>query len=114
MTPPVNRTIPRHVRERAQNSALYFALFIGLLALTVGVYRGSLHLVQLEAHEVTLAELPSALFLSLLRMLASYLGSLVFAFGLGLMAARTSWGERLIIPLLDTLQSVPVLSLIHI
>jgi NitT/TauT family transport system permease protein len=108
MTTPVNRSIPRHVRERAQNSALYFALFIGLLALTVGVYRGSLHLVQLEAHEVTLSELPSALFLSLLRMLASYLGSLVFAFGLGLVAARTQWGERLIIPLLDTLQSVPV------
>jgi NitT/TauT family transport system permease protein len=108
VTKPGNRQIPRHVRERAQNSALYFALFIGLLALTVGVYRGSLHLVQLKAQDVTLAELPSALFLSFLRMLASYLGSLVFAFALGLIAARSRWGERLIIPLLDTLQSVPV------
>lgn len=108
MTQSTNRAIPRHVRERAQNSALYFALFIGLLALTVGVYRGSLHLVELKAQDVTLADLPSALLLSFLRMLASYVSSLVFAFGLGLVAARTRWGERLIIPLLDTLQSVPV------
>lgn len=102
------RVIPRHVRERAQNGALYISLFVGLLILTIGVYRGGLHLVQLRAEQVTLAELPGALFLSFLRMLASYLGSLVFAFLLGLTAARTSWGERLIIPLLDTLQSVPV------
>ncbi len=103
-----NRTIPRHVREKAQNSAIYFLLFLALLALTVGVYRGSLHLVQLKAEEVTLAELPGALLLSFLRMLASYAGSLFFAFALGLTAARTTWGERFIIPLLDTLQSVPV------
>ncbi len=104
--PPV-RGLPRHVRERAQNSALYFVLFLGLLALTVGVYRGGLHLVQLKAEELTLGDLPGALTLSLFRVIVSYLASLVFAFVLGLTAARSQLGERIILPLLDTLQSVP-------
>ena len=108
LTPrPPARGLPRHVRERAQNSALYFILFLALLAFTVGIYRGGLHLVQLQAEEVTLSELPSALTLSFLRMLVSYLCSLVLAFILGLLAANTKLGERIILPLLDTLQSVP-------
>ena len=101
------RGLPRHVKERAQNSALYFVLFLGLLVFTVGVYRGGLHLVQLQAGALTLADLPGALALSLFRMVASYAASLVFAFVLGLLAARTQAGERIILPLLDTLQSVP-------
>ncbi len=104
---PPHRGLPRHVKERAQNSALYFILFLGLLALTVGVYRGSLHLVQLKAEELTLGELPGALALSLMRMTISYAASLILAFILGLTAARTQLGEKVILPLLDTLQSVP-------
>jgi len=103
-----SKAIPRHVRERAQNGALYFSLFVGLLVFTIGIYRGGLHLVQLQAEQVTASELPGALFLSFLRMAASYVASLFFAFLLGLTAARSAWGERFIIPLLDTLQSVPV------
>jgi NitT/TauT family transport system permease protein len=71
------------------------------------VYRGGVHLVQLKANELSLRDLPGALTLSLLRTIASYAASLVFAFILGLAAARSRLGERLILPLLDTLQSVP-------
>ncbi|MBU6375158.1 MAG: ABC transporter permease subunit [Bdellovibrionales bacterium] len=108
---PANRTasrgLPRHVREKAQNSAMYFVLFLGLLAATIGLYRGGIHLVQLKAEELTLRDLPGALTLSLIRVLVSYSASLVFAFLLGLTAARSKLGERIILPLLDTLQSVP-------
>ncbi|NDD93115.1 ABC transporter permease subunit, partial [bacterium] len=82
-------------------------LFLGLLAVTVGVYRGGVHLVQLKAEELTLADLPGALILSLMRVMISYSASLIFAFLLGLTAARSKLGERLILPLLDTLQSIP-------
>jgi NitT/TauT family transport system permease protein len=73
-----------------------------------GVIRGGIHLAELRPDQVTLEELPAALMLSLMRVLASYAASLVFSFFLGLLAARTRWGERLIIPVLDILQSVPV------
>jgi NitT/TauT family transport system permease protein len=67
-----------------------------------------LHLAELRPEQVTLAELPSALMLSLFRVLLAYAASLLFSFVLGLLAARTRQGEKLIIPVLDILQSVPV------
>jgi NitT/TauT family transport system permease protein len=48
---------------------------------------------------------------SLIRMLAAYALSLMFALGYGYMAARTRFGEIILVPLLDILQSIPVLSL---
>ncbi len=44
---------------------------------------------------------------SLIRMLAAYLLSLGFALGYGYCAARTRFGEVLLVPLLDILQSIP-------
>lgn len=78
------------------------------MAAAVGIYKGGVHLVELKPEEITIWELPSALALSFLRMLTSYVASLVFAFVLGLLAARTKLGERIIIPTLDILQSIPV------
>ncbi len=48
---------------------------------------------------------------SLVRMLAAYALSLVFALAYGYLAARTRFGEVILVPLLDILQSIPVLSL---
>ncbi len=48
---------------------------------------------------------------SLIRMLAAYALSLMFALGYGYLAARTRFGEIVLVPLLDILQSIPVLSL---
>ncbi|TAN20582.1 MAG: ABC transporter permease subunit [Acidobacteria bacterium] len=47
---------------------------------------------------------------SLLRMLIAYVLSLAFAIAYGYWAASSATAERLLIPLLDILQSIPVLS----
>ena len=46
---------------------------------------------------------------SLLRIVIAFLFSLVFAVGYGYAAAKSQFGRRLLVPLLDILQSVPVL-----
>ncbi len=50
-------------------------------------------------------------FYSTIRMFAAYGLSLLFALGYGYLAARTRFGEIIMVPLLDILQSIPVLSL---
>jgi NitT/TauT family transport system permease protein len=47
---------------------------------------------------------------SLLRISIAYLLSLAFALGYGLLAARSPRAEKILLPLLDILQSIPVLS----
>ena len=54
--------------------------------------------------------LPKYAFFSLARILLAYLISLVVAIVYGYAAARNRKAERILIPLLDTLQSIPVLS----
>ena len=100
--------VPRSVLEKTKSSVIYLLLFVGLIFMVMGVYKGGIHLSELKAETVFLPDLPGAIFLSLLRMTAAYFASLVFAFVFGLLAARTHLGERLILPLLDILQSVPV------
>jgi NitT/TauT family transport system permease protein len=100
--------LPRTVLEKTKSSVIYLVLFIGLVYALIGIYKGGVHLSELKAETVFLPDLPGALMLSFMRMLASYAGSLVFAFLFGLLAARTRLGERLILPLIDILQSVPV------
>ena len=56
-----------------------------------------------------LASLPGDIGRSLLRLLAAYGLSLVFAYVYGMLTALTKWGERYLLPLLDILQSIPVL-----
>jgi NitT/TauT family transport system permease protein len=56
------------------------------------------------------AALPRYAAYSLLRIAVAYFLSLVFAIGYGYLAAYNARAERLMIPLLDILQSIPVLS----
>lgn len=58
--------------------------------------------------------LPYYALLSFVRMLAAYLLSLAFAIWYGYKAARSPAGERWMIPLLDILQSVPILSFLPV
>ncbi len=58
--------------------------------------------------------LPWYALLSVGRMLAAYLLSLAFSLIYGYMAARNRLAERLLMPLLDVLQSVPILSFLPI
>ena len=61
----------------------------------------------------TISLSPSALPLyageSLLRIFIAFFASLVFAVGYGYAAAKSPWAGRVLVPLLDILQSVPVL-----
>ena len=54
--------------------------------------------------------LPYFAFRSLLRMLAAYVLSLAFSLGYGYVAAYNARAERILVPTLDVLQSIPVLS----
>ena len=59
--------------------------------------------------DLSLAALPGYALLSLSRGLAAYLLSLVFAVGYGSWAAKSRAAERVLVPALDILQSIPVL-----
>jgi NitT/TauT family transport system permease protein len=54
--------------------------------------------------------LPLYALFSVARILTAYLISLIFAIAYGQFAAHNARAERILIPLLDTLQSIPVLS----
>jgi NitT/TauT family transport system permease protein len=108
-TTGISKYVPRYVQRRVQSSTAYLILFIAIMAFVVGVYKGGVHLAQLTPETITLQELPSALALSFMRMTLSYAACLIFSFALGLLAARSALGERIIIPLLDILQSIPVI-----
>lgn len=59
--------------------------------------------------DLSLLTLPRAAFLSITRILVAYLISLFFAIAIGYWAAYSAKAERIIIPLVDILQSVPTL-----
>ncbi len=100
--------LPRAILEKTKSSVIYLLLFVGLIIAMIGIYRGGVRLSELRADTVYLPDLPGALLLSFMRMALAYAGSLVFAFVFGILAARTRSGSRFILPLIDILQSVPV------
>ncbi len=100
--------VPRSVLEKTKSSVIYLLLFTVLIISIMGIYRGGVHLSELKAETVFLPDLPGALLLSTLRMFIAYIASLLFAFVFGTLAARTHLGERIILPILDILQSIPV------
>lgn len=104
----LSSAVPRHLQRRVKHSLTYLLLFMVLLICVIGIYRGGVRMVELKPEEISLRELPFALTLSLMRMTVSYVACLIFAFTLGLAAARFRAGERVVLPLLDILQSVPV------
>jgi NitT/TauT family transport system permease protein len=103
-------TIPKAVPSILQDLPVIFAglaLFYALLSTT--------HYWMAPANAQTAIDLqPSALpkyaMLSVLRIAIAYVFSLAFTLGYGYIAAYNAKAERFMIPLLDTLQSIPVLS----
>jgi NitT/TauT family transport system permease protein len=83
------------------------ALFYAFLAVT------RYWMAPLHAHteiQLTPGALPKYAAFSVLRIMAAYLISLIFTLIYGYVAAYNAKAERFMIPLLDTLQSIPVLS----
>lgn len=92
-----------------------FPLIIGLLALAgVGVHQTWAPLSQLKSTAISLdpAELPWYALRTTLRMLTAMVASLVFTLTYGTLAAKNRRAEKVLVPILDILQSVPVLGYI--
>ncbi|MBK7251523.1 MAG: ABC transporter permease subunit [Gammaproteobacteria bacterium] len=92
-------------------------LVLGLLGLLASGSRGMLgSLATLEQHPVSLdpSGLPEYAIRTTLRMLAALLLSLVFTFTYATWAAKSPRAGRILLPLLDILQSVPILGFISV
>jgi len=90
------------------------AVFVSVFAVVFGLYsigRSWLGPVKVEAEiSQNPKSLPLYAMYSLVRILVAYALSLVFALAYGYVAAKSKRAEMVLIPLLDILQSIPVLS----
>ncbi len=90
-------------------------LILGLLALTtVGVHQAQVPLTAIQQDAISLdpSNLPNYALRTSLRMVGALVGSLVFTFIYGTLCAKSRHAELLLVPILDILQSVPVLGYI--
>jgi len=111
----------RSADKRPALSLADIAVGLGVLALLYGIARvGAQSLVQFSPPEVIPAvsldprNLPNYAARSTLRMFAALVCSTLFTFIYGYAAARSRRAERILVPLLDILQSVPVLGFLSI
>lgn len=113
---------PSHLFKTEQPAQRVFswqdiAVLAGLAALIYGLARialGAPDVVEGPTISLQLRAIPFYATLSVLRMLTAYVLSLLFTLVYGRFAASSAWGERLLIPLLDVLQSVPILSFLPV
>jgi len=92
-----------------------FPLIVGLLAMAVVGWRESMapmSALQGEVISLDPANLPEYALRTTLRMLAAMVAALVFTLGYGTLAAKSRRAGMLLVPMLDILQSVPVLGFI--
>lgn len=95
-------------KNRFYQVALQLFLILLLIGVVYAFYKRQISISNyIEDLRVTL--LPYYLFRSLVRMFAAYLFSLVFSFAYGYLAATSVRREAVMIPILDILQSVPIL-----
>jgi NitT/TauT family transport system permease protein len=97
--------------------ALALGLVIGVFVLFAQLTKASMaHYVTLNVAPISLdpIHLPYYALRSVFRMLVAMLASLLFTFIFGTWAARSRFAERVIIPIIDVLQSVPVLGFLPI
>jgi NitT/TauT family transport system permease protein len=112
---PIPPAIRRPAGSRWSWSFLVdLAVFLTVMAAIYGVYAiGHTWLGPVPA-QVKISQSPRALplysFYSLVRLALAYLLSLAFALSYGYVAARSKRAEVVLVPLLDILQSIPVLS----
>jgi NitT/TauT family transport system permease protein len=112
---PIPPTLRRPAGTRwAWGFLIDIAVFIAVFAVIFGVYsigRSWLGPVKVEAEiSQNPRSLPLYALYSLVRILVAYAVSLLFALAYGYIAAKSRRAEIVLIPLLDILQSIPVLS----
>ncbi|WP_298817069.1 ABC transporter permease [Chloroflexus sp.] len=89
-------------------------ILIGLLALAIVAAEGAPATVQGPDIDLSLSALPFYALRSVGRMALAYGLSLLFTLIYGYIAAYNARAERIMIPLLDVLQSVPILSFLPV
>jgi len=89
----------------AVGAGLFGLLYIVVVLATAGPGRAPHAAITLR-----FSALPLYAVYSLMRMAAAYVLSLSFAIGYGYMAAYNRRAERIMVPILDILQSIPILS----
>ncbi len=90
-------------------------LIMGGIALAAaGLHQTMAPLASLKIQTISLSpsHLPEYALRTTLRMLAAMVASLLFTFAYGALAAKSRRAEKILVPLLDILQSVPVLGYI--
>ena len=111
---PPWRTLPATTAPALRDLPVVFAGFALVYAL-LAVART--WLAPVDSHVVISLSpraLPAYALFSVARIAAAYLLSLVVALAYGSLAAHNRTAERVLIPLLDTLQSIPVLSFLPV
>ncbi len=91
-----------------ENLFLEFLILFALIGFAYVFYKKEVSLSPVVA-TLTVKELPYYMFRSLLRMFFAYLAALVFSLIYGFAAATSKKREAIMLPILDILQSVPVL-----
>ncbi|TAN04193.1 MAG: ABC transporter permease subunit, partial [Rhizobiaceae bacterium] len=86
-------------------------LFTCLILIFQGGRETLAPIASLQLHPVSLdpTKLPEYALRTVMRMLAAIVASLIFTFAYGALAAKSRRAEMVLIPLLDILQSVPIL-----
>lgn len=91
-----------------------FLMLIGLVGLTIGVANNAPETVRGPTISLSPAALPFYALHSVSRMAMAYVLSFIFTLIYGYIAAYNPHAERVLIPLLDVLQSVPILSFLPV
>lgn len=92
--------------------ALALVLVLGIIVMLVlgaGEMAGHFQLGQTISISLNPSRLPYYALRSIMRILIALLCSLIFTFTVGTLAAKNKHAERILIPMIDILQSVPVL-----
>ncbi len=112
--PELAQAAAKWTPERTWPFLTDLAVFASVLAAFYGVLNIAQYWLGHATAAVTISHsltaLPFYAFYSLVRLFLAYLLSLMFALGYGYVAAHNPRAEKLMIPLLDMLQSIPVLS----
>jgi NitT/TauT family transport system permease protein len=111
------QSILRGISERSRWKSTYVAdvcVFGGLLAILYAVFASGRMWLAPFTPVAHISSSPSALPLyamySFVRIAIAYILALLFALGYGLAAAKSERAGKILLPLLDILQSIPVLS----
>lgn len=105
---------PPAFRAPAWGDAIVLGLVTAVLAGGLALATGGAGIREASGVTLSAAALPAYALRSLGRMTAAYVLSLAFTLVYGHLAARRKTAERVLMPLLDVLQSVPILSFLPV